>query len=261
MHFDLSDQYRYRPSLVHKLDPRVKVVATFSYILVVNLTPVGKWESFYFFLALILIAAWLTRLGLFFAARRSFLVLPFVLVSIAVCFTTPGPTLFTVPGIGWSVSEPGLVRFFTILARSWLAMQAAILLTVTTRFFNLLWAMGALRFPNLLIATIGFMYRYLFVVVDEARRMMQARAARSVEVPGGANPSIRWRGRVTGMMVGSLFLRALDRSERVYAAMLSRGYDGNIQTLTHFKMTTMDWGALALMGLMLTMPLIFTLIG
>lgn len=261
MHFDLSDQYRDRPSLIHKLDPRVKVVATFSYILVVSLTPVGKWESFCFFLALILVAAWLTSLGLFFAARRSFLVLPFVLASIAVCFTTPGTILFTIPGIGWSVSEPGLIRFLTILTRSWLAMQAAILLTVTTRFFDLLWAMGALRFPNLLIATIGFMYRYLFVIVDEARRMMQARAARSVEVPGGANPSIRWRGRVAGMMVGSLFLRALDRSERVYVAMLSRGYDGNIHTLTHFTMKIVDWGVLALMMLILAMPLIIELIG
>lgn len=261
MHFDLSDQYQHQPSLVHNLDPRVKLVAAFSFILTVSLVPVGKWGIFFVFLVLVLSAAWLTRLGHFYAMRRSFLVLPFVLASIAVCFTTPGPILFRVPGLGWPVSEPGLFRFLTILVRSWLAVQAAILLTVTTRFHDLLWAMGSLHLPTLLIATVSFMYRYLFVIVDEARRMMQARAARSVKIPGMTRPSIRWRGRVTGMMVGSLFLRALDRSERVYAAMLSRGYDGSMRTFTQFRMTTVDWGAMAVVGLLLISPLIFTLKG
>lgn len=259
MHYDLTDQYHHRSSLIHHLDPRVKVVVTFFYILALSLTPEGSWWIFGFFLVLILVAVWLTQLGLVFTIKRSFIVLPFVLAAVVVPFTTPGSILFRVPGLGWAVSEPGVVRFISILIRSWLAVQAAILLTATTRFPDLLWALGALRFPRPLVSTIGFMYRYLFVLADEALRMMRARTARSAQAPGRHRPSIRWQGGVTGSMVGSLFLRALERSERVYAAMLARGYDGHVRSLIRFRMTNIDWIAIVLAVLLLVTPLMFSL--
>ena len=260
MHFDIADQYRHRLSVVHLLDPRVKVVATFSFILTVSLTPTGVWWTFGCFLVLILAVAWLTRLGPMFALRRSFVALPFVLAALAIPFTTPGSELFRIPGLGWTISEPGVIRFTSILARSWLAVQAAVLLTATTRFPDLLWALGVLRFPRLLVATIGFMYRYLFVLADEALRMLRARSARSARVPKSPRPPIVWQGQVAGMMVGSLFLRALERSERVYAAMLSRGYDGHIRALDRFRMMTFDWVALAVVVMVLATPLVVALI-
>ncbi|HEY42726.1 MAG TPA: cobalt ECF transporter T component CbiQ [Anaerolineae bacterium] len=259
MHYDLTDQYHHRSSPIHHLDPRVKVVVTFLYILALSITPEGTWWIFGFFLALILVAVWLTHLGLVFTIRRSFIVLPFLLAAVAVPFTTPGSILLRVPGLGWTVSEPGVVRFVSILIRSWLAVQAAILLTATTRFPDLLWALGAFRFPKPLVSTISFMYRYLFVLVDEALRMMRARAARSAQVPGRSRPSIRWQGRVAGSMVGSLFLRALARSERVYAAMLARGYDGHMRSLIRFRMTNLDWLIFVLAVLFLVTPLILSL--
>jgi cobalt/nickel transport system permease protein len=105
----------------------------------------------------------------------------------------------------------------------------------------LLWALGALRMPKSLVAVIGFMYRYLFVMADEALRMLRARSARAPRAPDGRRPSVVWQGRVAGAMVGSLFLRALDRSERIYAAMLSRGYDGHMRTMQRFQMGSVDW--------------------
>ena len=77
------------------------------------------------------------------------------------------------------------------------------------------------------MASIEFAYRYLFVVTDEASRMLQARAGRSAAVEGRrSGGSIRWRARVAGNLVGTLFVRSIERSERVHAAMLARGYDG-----------------------------------
>ena len=260
MHFDIADQYRHRLSVVHLLDPRVKVVATLAFILTVSLTPAGAWWAFGCFLILILAVAWLTRLGPMYAVRRSIVALPFVLAALAIPFTTPGSILFRIPGLDWTISEPGVIRFASILARSWLAVQAAILLTATTRFPDLLWALGVLRFPRLLVATIGFMYRYLFVMADEALRMLRARSARSARIPKNPRPPLVWQGRVTGMMAGSLFLRALERSERVYAAMLSRGYDGQMRTLTRFRMMTLDWVALVVVVMALATPLIVALI-
>ena len=202
----------------------------------------------------------MTRLGFMFAVRRSFVALPFVLAALAVPFITPGSTLFRIPGLGWTISEPGVVRFASILIRSWLAIQAAVLLAATTRFPDLLWALGVLGLPRLLVATVGFMYRYLFVLADEALRMLRARSARSARVARNPRPPIGWQGRVAGMMAGSLFLRALERSERVYAAMLSRGYDGHMRTLTRFRMMTLDWVALVVIVMALATPLIVALI-
>ena len=91
--------------------------------------------------------------------------------------------------------------------------------------------MRDLRLPKLLVTVVGFMYRYIFVLADEALRLMRAREARSADPEGRGGGTILWRARVLGGMVGSLFLRSYERSERIYNAMLSRGYDGEIRTL------------------------------
>jgi cobalt/nickel transport system permease protein len=132
--------------------------------------------------------------------------------------------------------------------RTLLAVQAAVILTATTRFPDLIWALGSLRLPRPLVATIAFMYRYLFVLVDESLRMLRARTSRSAVRRGRRGPSVRWQARVAGGMVGSLFLRSLERSERVYAAMVSRGYDGQLRSLQRFRMTAQDWRALAVLA-------------
>jgi cobalt/nickel transport system permease protein len=83
------------------------------------------------------------------------------------------------------------------------------------------------------VAVFGLMWRYLFVLADEALRLLRARAARSgvSAATGEGGGTLAWRARVTGGMAGSLFLRAIERSDRIYAAMASRGYDGEVRSL------------------------------
>ena len=115
----------------------------------------------------------------------------------------------------------------TILGKSWLSVVIAVVLTATTTQPDLLRGLRALRVPKILVATVEFAYRYLFVVGDEASRMLQARASRSGALEGRrAGGGLRWRARVAGHLVGTLFVRSLERSERVHAAMRARGYDG-----------------------------------
>ena len=249
MHYNLSDQYIHHSSVVHKLDPRVKVATTLLFIFAVGITPEGSWWAFGLQLGLLLGMVISAQLNPLYTIRRSFIAAPFVLAAIAVPFTTPGQEVLAVPGLGWTISQPGLIRFASILIRSWLAVQSAILLGAITRVPDMFWALGSLRFPRTLVSTVSFMYRYLFVMADEASRMLRARAARSCRTEGSAKPSILWQGKVAGSMVGSLFLRSLERSERVYDAMLSRGYDGRMRTLTRFQMNPVDWLFLSLIFL------------
>ena len=81
----------------------------------------------------------------------------------------------------------------------------------------------------MLVSIVAFMYRYVFVLVDEAQRLLRARAARSAGVGAGTGGTIAWRARVSGGMAGSLFLRTYERSERIYLAMLARGFDGEVR--------------------------------
>ena len=83
--------------------------------------------------------------------------------------------------------------------------------------------------------------------VDEAIRLNRARASRSGhprESKGKVGGTLIWRARVTGGMVGSLFLRALERSDRIYMAMVSRGYDGEVRTLPRNGLSLVDWTVL-----------------
>lgn len=259
MHINLSDQYIHRSSIVHRLDPRVKVLLVLLYIVCLGILPAGEWGGFTLHFSLLLIAIIFSKVESLDLFRRSLIVVPFLLVAVSLIFTTPGVEWFQLPLLNWRITELGAIRFLSVIFRAWFAVQSAILLTMTTRIPDLFWSLSALKLPSLLVGTISFMYRYLFVLADEALRMMRARSARSPRLANVPKPTLFWEGRVTGSMVGSLFIRSLERSERVYSAMLSRGYDGRVLVLGGFKMGARDW--LILLGtsllLLLTQLIIY----
>jgi cobalt/nickel transport system permease protein len=266
MHVHFLDPYRPRSSPIHRLDPRVKLVLTIVFILTNTLIPTGAWPIFVLLLALILSVELLSELGVIFVLKRSSLAIPFVLAALPLILTVPGATLFILPVGPWTIhaSYPGLERFISIAIKSWLSMQAAIVLAGSTSFPELLVAMRALRVPRLLVSIFGLMWRYLFVLVDEATRLMRARSARSgqSEKPDAkTGGNIAWRARVAGGMAGNLFLRAFERSDRIYMAMVSRGYDGESRTLPLPDIRPTQWAiliaCLSLLSLLLGFAYLF----
>ncbi len=248
MHIHFLDPYRPRPSLVHALDARVKFVLALAFILTCALTPNGAWAAFILLFAIILSVEILSELGVGYVLKRSALALPFMLAALPLLFTVPGETLVRLPA-GLAISAAGLERFLSLAVKSWLSVQAGILLAASTPFPDLLLAMRAVRIPRLLVAVFGLMWRYLFVLADEALRLMRARAARSGqrEQPGAKRGGgLAWRARVTGSMAGNLFLRAFERSDRIYMAMVSRGYDGEARSLPPPALRHAHWLTLAL---------------
>ncbi len=228
----LLERYEGRDSVLHRADARVKLVVTLVYILGCALTPEGDWWTLALLLPPLALGVALSRLSPLFVVRRGFLALPFVLVAVPVLFNREGSPFFEVPIVGWTATREGLEALATIVLRSWLSVLAAVLLTATTPAAELLRGLRSLRVPRILVATVAFAYRYLFVIADEASRLTRARDSRSAALPGRrAGGTLRWRARVLGGMVGSLFVRSLDRSERVYAAMQARGFDGDLRVL------------------------------
>jgi cobalt/nickel transport system permease protein len=244
MHAHAFDQYHYQESLIHRLDPRVKVLVTLGFILSNALLPDGRWLAFAASWVFLLLANDLSILGLGFTLKRSFVALPFAVVAISAIFSPQGEPL-TEWDLGFIILIPtdvGVIRFFSILVRSWLSVQMAILLVATTQFPDLIHAFEHLRVPRVLTTIVAFLYRYLFVLTDEVYRLLRARESRSASLPGLKHGGkLAWRAKVAGSMVGQLFLRSYERSDRIYNAMLSRGYTGNIRTLNPHVMTKTDW--------------------
>ena len=234
MHSDAFDRYHHGQSPVHHLDPRIKVIVTIAFILSNALLPDGAWLAFGLAWMLILFANAVSGLGMGFTFKRSFIALPFALAAITVLFSIPGQPVTSFRFLMWdlTITDAGLLRFVSIVIRSWLSVQMAILLVAVTEFPKIVHALTHLRVPAILTTIISFLYRYLFVLVDEVIRMLRARQARSAAAAGlRSGGSVAWRARIAGHMAGQLFLRSYERSDRIYNAMLSRGYKGELMTI------------------------------
>ncbi len=245
-------------SPIHRLDPRLKLIAALGTVMAASLVPTGQWWPLLALAALLAAALALSRLPLSALLARTMPALPFVLLAaLSVPFARPGDTLWS-PRLGpltLSLTREGLLALSTILARAWLSLWAATLLVASTSLPALQQALRALHVPAILCSTIALMIRYLFVLVDEASRLMAARASRTA----GNRLTLRGRIRVLGGMIGSLLVRSIDRAERIHAAMLARGYDGTLRTLQSLHWRRADTVALLLYACALVALLLTTL--
>ena len=230
-----------RDSPMHRADPRLKFLAIVATILAISLLPVGAFLALALMWGALTAASLLAALGPLRLSRGALIAAPFLLAALPLIFTHPEQPLGSIGP--FTVSGEGLRIFATVALKSWLSVQAALLLTFTTPFHDLVDALRDLRLPRILVAIIGFMYRYLAVLGDEGARMQRARAARSA---GTARGSIGFRARVTGQMVGTLFLRSYERSERIYAAMQARGFSGTFRHLAARPIPPAAWATFAL---------------
>jgi cobalt/nickel transport system permease protein len=268
MHVHYLDPYREGNSPIHRLDPRVKLVAALSFIVTTSLTPVGAWPVYVLLWALALSVTIVSEIGVGRVLKRSSLALPFVLAALPLVFTSGQTVLGTVP-LGFAnltVYAEGLERFLSIAVRSWISVQMAVVLATTTPFPDLLMAMRGIKIPRLLVAVFGLMWRYLFVMADEAGRLIRARESRSGSTGDPrhkAGGTLAWRAKVTGGMAGSLFLRSIERGDRIYAAMASRGYDGEVRGFHPPAVPAAQWAVLAgcLTLLALLLALSFVMVG
>ena len=218
-----------------------------AFILSVSLLPVGSFAALALAWSLLVAVSFVSRIGPIRMVKAAFVALPFIIAAFPLLFTKEGDPIGTVDLwlFSLTLSGEGLRMVATIMLKSWISVQAAALLIFTTRFHDLLEGLSRLRLPKLMVSIISLMYRYLAVLIGEAQRMMRARSSRQATPPGVKRPPVRWQARVVGNMVGALFIRSYERSERVYLAMQSRGYTGQVRHLHDRPFPAAQWGALA----------------
>jgi len=260
------DPYKDIGSPVHRADARVKVALSFAAIIAINGTPVLAWPIHAGYALGLLGLAWVARISPLQILKRSALALPFVfMAAMGLPFVREGQAIVALDLLGLPVTmtDIGLHRFANVMVKAWLSVWVSISLIFTTRFTGIIAAMRSLGVPLVLTSIIGLMYRYMYVLVDEARRLMTARDARSaiLEDDRGAvaraGRGLLWRARITGNMIGTLFLRTYERSERIYNAMLARGFDGEVRVLRQSPVSRIEVGVAVGMLLAIVLAVVF----
>lgn len=212
------EQLSHAKSRVHLLDARAKTLVLLVYIAALtSMDPLDLPGTVGMALYPGAMAIW-SGAGLGWTFRRSLVVLP-LLVGIGLF----NPWFDREPGLiaGHAVGlSNGWISWFVIMLRGLLAAQASLLLLASTGFDRLCSAWAAWGMPRVLVDQLAMMYRYLFVLAEEALSLQRAFAARS----NGRKPGIA----VWASMTGGLLARALRRSRRIGQAMVSRGYAGEL---------------------------------
>jgi cobalt/nickel transport system permease protein len=204
-------------SPIHRLDPRAKLIGFAGLTVVAVSTPLRAWPAYVACGLALAVIAGLARVPARTLWARARVVLPLVLfVAIFVPFVRRGDPVDLGP---LTASQQGLETFATVSAKAILGTLSAVLLGATTSFPDVLHALERLRAPRLLVLIAAFMYRYLFVIVEEVNRMRAALAAR------GYAPRHALQAAAIGRVATALFLRTYERAERVHLAMLARGWN------------------------------------
>jgi cobalt/nickel transport system permease protein len=234
-----GEAYARQGGFLQRVDPRAKLGLFALALLVIGLVHD---------LAL-LASLWLALLGLGLAARlpfrviavRTMLGVPLFtgLIALPALFLIEGRPLFTIGPLGpvtLAVTDQAILSVATFLLRVSASVTLAALLVLTTRWADLLKALRVFRVPDVFIVVLGMTYRYIFLVLRLTENLFLGRASRTV---GTTSPGEQRRW--VGASMGTLMSRSLKLSNDVYAAMVARGFSGDVRTLTTFRMRDEDW--------------------
>ncbi|MGL5858006.1 MAG: cobalt ECF transporter T component CbiQ [Angustibacter sp.] len=231
-HTTTGQLYRAGDTALHRCPAQAKLVAAVCFVLVVVATPRDQVWAFGGHAALLATACAVARLPVAWVARRALIEVPFVVFAVLLPFTGPPPD---VELLGVEVSRSGLLSGWNVLAKGTLGVVTSIVLAATTTVPDLLAGLQRLRVPALLVQIASFMVRYLDVVADQVRRMRLARISR------GHDPRFLWQAAVLARTAGALFIRSFERGERVYLAMISRGYTGSLPMTGQRDVAPVEW--------------------
>ena len=149
------DTYRTGSSFIHRADPRIKLILSLLLIISNLLLPDGAWIIFYLVLLLIIFISYFAEINWLIVLKRSLIIFPFLLAAVTVMMTIPGTPLFEFKLFTFNIilTDAGMIRFASILLRSWLSIQVVILLVITTEFPDIAHSLRHLKFPSILIAS------------------------------------------------------------------------------------------------------------
>jgi cobalt/nickel transport system permease protein len=216
---DLSGKH----GLLQAINPFAKLVA------IIFMIVASLFISALSYLALIctvpLILAIASRIPLRYLVSRTFFIPAFAaIITLPILFLTPGNAITQthLGALNIIVTFEGLARMLTFSVRVWFCVASLTLLVLSTGFDKLLRLLSSLRTPPIIVQLFSLTYRYFFVSVHEAQSVLIAKEARTYV----HRHTINYQAlKDLGAILSTLFIRTYERSERVYMAMKSRGFE------------------------------------
>ncbi|MEM3003913.1 MAG: cobalt ECF transporter T component CbiQ [Candidatus Bathyarchaeia archaeon] len=232
------ERYAGEVGVLQRVNPLTKVISLFFMILSAvaskNLYPLAA------IFGVLVLLCWMSKVSIRYFLKRVTLFIPLFAAAVAspLIFITPGTSLVTIM-FGPLTIQPtveGLMKAATFTFRIWVCVASLNLLVLTTRFSQLIFSMDRLRLPRAFIVLTAVTYRYIFLFINEAYRMVLARGSRTVR----REPRLQ-SFRSLANMLSILLVRAYERGERVYLAMLARGLSPGARPFSEVKFRSGDW--------------------
>ena len=231
--------YVHGHSVLHRTAPQVKILGALLIVAAVVSTPREAFFAFAVYGACLAGMAGTARLPVRYLATRLAVLAPFICLAVLLPFFGAPPD---VEWWGLSLSVEGLWDMWNLLAKAGLGLLTAVILGATTEIPDLLRGFGALHVPRVVTAILGFMVRYVDVVLEDVASMRVALAARGHR----ARTIVDWGPYARAM--ATMFVRTYERGERVYLAMQSRGYAGVMPPSPRTVATPIEWAVAAVLA-------------
>lgn len=236
---------RYIPgdSLIHHLDPRAKLFASFYFIVIIFFC--NNFASFGLMFLFTFMSILLSKISLSFFLKgvRPLIWLILFTVSLQVLFTNGGTVYFKFGFL--TISEFGLQNGAYIFLRIVLIIFMSTLLTLTTPPLSLadaieylLRPLKKLKFPaHETSMMISIALRFVPTLMDETEKIMNAQRARGVDFNEG---NLMQKMKAVVPLLIPLFVSSFDRAEDLALAMEARGYRGG-EGRTKYRLLRWQW--------------------
>ena len=235
-----SEQLAARSGLLQNIDPRVSLIGFLSLAVAVIVS--RRLPVIIALFALSVFIALLSGVQIGPLAKRVWLVVfAFTgLIAVPALFVTPGETLFTFSWAPLSISKPGLRTAAFLVLRAETAVTMMTVLVLCTPWNRLLKALRMLRVPAEIVTMLTMTHRYLFLLIETAQQMFEARQSRTVGHLSGQQ-----QRKLMTSAAGVLLSKSVGLSEEIYMAMISRGFRGEIYLLSELRLRSVDYLAMA----------------
>jgi cobalt/nickel transport system permease protein len=235
-----ADEYARRPGFLQSLDPRVKTITFLLFIIGIMLTKSIAVLLWLYSLCLLLVLVSEIKLGFF--LRRTWIFIPLFSLFIALpalfSIFTPGQplTALRIKGFELVITRQGLAAASLFVSRVITSVSFVVLLSITTKHFELLKVLRIFKVPQVFVMTVGICYRYVYLFVEIIEHTYLAIKSRV-----GSRLYYKKGQHIVAWNIACLWARSYQLNEQVYLAMLSRGYSGEPVVLHDYKTALRDW--------------------
>ncbi len=248
-----SEKYANSKGFLQSIDPRVKLITIL--LLIVTTSFISKAEIILGIYALTLLFAYLSKVELIFFIKRVWLFIPVFagIVAFPAIFNivTPGEPLVTLLRFNetihfWtfqfteiSITKEGALGALLFISRVATSVSLIVLLTLTTKWVDVLKSLRTLRVPQIFVLVLSMTYQYIFLLVRVVQEMHLAKKSRTIKTDmtrKGIKKEQNW----VASRIGTVLMKSYKMSDEIHSAMVSRGFRGEIKSIENFKIRNVD---------------------